>query len=168
MAETGRSKAVLLAELAACTAILFTGQVALAALPNIEVVSLLVLLYTRWFRRRALIIVYAFVALQGILYGFHLWWFGYLYIWTLLWCAGMLMGKRPRGTWAWAALGGIFGLLFGFLYSPVYLFTGGVHTAIGWWIAGIPFDLLHGIGNFILILLLYRPLNRAYLRIHPV
>ena len=35
-----------LVTLAACTAILFVGQIALAFLPNIEVVSLLIILYT--------------------------------------------------------------------------------------------------------------------------
>ena len=29
-----------------------------------------------------------------------------------------------------------------------------------WWIAGIPFDLVHGISNLILALILFQPLRR--------
>lgn len=162
MAEHKKSNAVQIAALAFCTAILFTGQVLLAALPNIEIVSLLILLYTKWFQKQALVIIYVFVLLEGIFYGFHLWWFGYLYIWLLLWILGMFLSRAVHSKWVWAAAGGVFGLGFGFFFSLVYLFTGGIHVAFGWWVAGIPFDIIHGVGNFILILCLFSPLDLAY------
>ena len=63
-----------LVTLAACTAILFVGQIALAFLPNIEVVSLLIILYTLTFKKRVLWIIYGFALLEGMLYGFSFWW----------------------------------------------------------------------------------------------
>ena len=30
-----------------------------------------------------------------------------------------------------------------------------------WWIAGIPFDLIHGASNFLIMLLLYKPVRRV-------
>lgn len=151
--------------LAVCTAILFVSQIALSFLPNIELVTLLILLYTRWFQKKALFIIYAFVLLEGVFYGFHFWWFGYLYIWALLWIIASVLDKKPREIWVWAAAGGAFGLLFGFFFSLIYLLVGGVPTAVAWWIAGIPFDVLHGIGNFILIRVLFYPLDRLYHKI---
>ncbi len=154
----------MLTELAVCTAVLFGLQIAMAPLPNIEVTTLLVMLYTRWFRSRTLWIVYVFAALEGMVYGFGLWWIMYLYVWTLLWLAVTLLGKRPRPPLFWAAISGAYGLAFGFLCSFPYLAFGGIRVAAAWWLAGIPFDLVHGCGNFILAMILYRPLADLYFR----
>ncbi len=66
------------------TGILFMGQVLLAFLPNVEIVTFLILLYTLVFGRKVFIMIYTFVLLEGIFYGFGLWWINYLYIWSLL------------------------------------------------------------------------------------
>ncbi|WP_283607972.1 hypothetical protein [Faecalispora anaeroviscerum] len=154
-----------LTELAVCTAVIFVLQVTLAILPNIETTTLLIMLYTRWFRRKTLWIIYVFAVLEGVYYGFQIWWVMYLYVWTILWLAVLLLERKPRSVYFWAAVGSIYGLMFGFLCSFPYLVVGGVYAAVSWWIAGIPFDLIHGFGNFILILVLYKPLNDMYQRI---
>ena len=58
-----------------------------------------------------------------------------------------------------AMISGIFGLLFGFLCAIPYLFVSGLAGAFAYWIAGIPFDLIHGIGNFVIMLVLYYPIR---------
>ena len=72
------------------TAILFIAQVALSFLPNIELVSLLIIVYTLVFGPKVLYVIYAFAVLEGLLYGFSTWWITYLYVWTILagatWC----------------------------------------------------------------------------------
>ena len=146
--------------LAVCTALLFAVQVALAGLPNIELVSLLVILYTITFQKKALLPIYSFVVLQGLLYGFHLWWFMYLYVWFILWLVVMFFGQQQRSVLQWALLSGIYGLLFGGLCAVSYLPFSGIAGAIAWWIAGIPSDFVHGIGNFIVTLVLFQPLHR--------
>ena len=70
--------------MAMLTAILFLGQVCMAFLPNIEVVTLLVILYTQVYRKKVFFIIYAFALLEGVFYGFGLWWFNYLYVWSIL------------------------------------------------------------------------------------
>ena len=45
--------------------------------------------------------------------------------------------------------------------SIPYLFIGGIHTAVAWWVSGIPFDMIHGVSNFVLMLVLYKPLRRV-------
>lgn len=66
-------------------AIAFVCQVSLIFLPNIEVVSILFIVYTRTFGKKALFPIYVFVLLEGIFWGFGSWWIMYLYIWTILW-----------------------------------------------------------------------------------
>lgn len=58
--------------LAICTAIIFVQQIALAGLPNIELVSFLIIVYAKTFRYKSLYIIYVFALLQGVFYGFHI------------------------------------------------------------------------------------------------
>ena len=146
---------VLCALLAAVMTVL---QVAMAALPNIEPVSLLTLAYALVFGRQVFYIVATFALLEGLVFGFHLWWVSYLYIWPL-WAAAVLLLKRggERPALFWAVVSGAFGLSFGALCALPYL-AGGPWAAFSYWVAGIPFDLLHCGGNFFLTLALVKPL----------
>lgn len=137
----------------------FAAKVVMMGLPNIEPVSLMVMLFGVCFGKKAVYPIYVYVFLEFILNGIHLWSINYLYVWVLLAAAAWLLREmnRPLG---WALLSGGFGLLFGLLCMPVYLVTGGLTFAVSWWISGIPFDLLHCGGNFVLALVLFVPLRR--------
>lgn len=154
--RTASRRVVLCALLAAIMAVL---QVAMAVLPNIEPVSLLVLVYTLVFGGDVFYIIATFVLLEGLFHGFHLWWVSYLYIWPL-WAAVVLsLGRgREKPPLVWAAASGAFGLSFGALCALPYL-AGGPWAAFAYWTAGIPFDLFHCAGNFFLTLTLERPLR---------
>ena len=117
-------------------------------------------------RRHVWFILYVFVILEGLIYGFGLWWFSYLYVWAILCGSVFLMGwnGKPRSISA-ALLAGIFGMLFGLLCAVSYFFTGGIGAAFAWWTAGIPFDIVHGISNFAVTLLLFDPLYRLLSRL---
>ena len=150
--------------LALCTAAMFVSQVALSFLPNIELVSLLVIVYTHAFRRKVLYILYVFALLEGLLYGFTTWWLTYLYVWTIQ--AGLAWAfRRMESPLGWAVLSGAFGLAFGALCELVYLPIIGPRAALGAWVSGIPFDLAHCFGNFVAALALYRPLSRLMQRL---
>lgn len=158
--RTASRRLVLCALLAAVMTVL---QLAMAPLPNIEPVSLLVLVYALVFGRDVFYIVFTFVLLEGLVFGFHLWWMSYLYIWPL-WAAVVLLLRRgdEKPPLVWAAASGAFGLSFGALCALPYL-AGGPWAAFSYWAAGIPFDLLHCAGNFILSLTLASPLRRTLL-----
>ena len=47
----------------------------------------------------------------------------------------------------------------GLLCAPVDLAMGGMGYAVSKWISGIPFDLLHCAGNFVMALLLFAPMR---------
>ena len=144
--------------IAMMSAILFTVQIVIAGLPNIELVTLLVIVYTLVFKWRTLPIIYVFAVLQGLVYGFGSWWIMYLYIWTILYLIVTLLRKN-NSVVVWAVVSGIYGLIFGALCSLVYFFMGGVNTVIAFWIAGIKFDIIHGVANFIVCLTLFKPLH---------
>ena len=137
-------------------AVLFLAKLALAWLPNVEPVSLLVMVYAVVLGWRALCPIYIYVALECATWGINLWTLSYLYVWLLLaLCAFAL--RRMESTLGWAVLAGAFGACFGALCAPVYLLTGGWAAAVSWWISGIPFDLLHCGGNVVMALALFQP-----------
>lgn len=86
-------------------AILVIVQVAFSFLPNIEFVSLLIILYTLVFEKRTVVIIYLFALLEGILYGFGVWWIMYLYVWTILYLLVRIFRKN-NSLLLWAVLSG--------------------------------------------------------------
>ena len=143
--------------------VLAASKEALAFLPNFELVSLLTVLFTLAFGRYVAGALGVFLLLEGLLYGFGLWLAMYLYIWPLLALLTWLC-RRLDKAWQWALFSGGFGLCFGSLCALAYLPFGGPSVAIAWAVAGLPFDLLHAGGNFLLALVLYRPLRCALAR----
>lgn len=155
-----RKHAIAVKDIVICglfAAVLLVTQVTLAALPNIELVSLLVIVYTLIFGKKTIPIIYIFALLEGLLYGFGIWWVMYLYVWTILYFIVRLF-RQNESSLFWAVVGGFFGLIYGVLCSIPYFIAGGVGTGFAWWIRGIPYDLIHGVGNFIVILVLFKPI----------
>ena len=146
-------------------ALTFGLKVAMSFLPNIEPVSLLVMLYAVVFGRKGLYPIYLYVVMEILFYGIQLWNINYLYIWAVLFFAARLM-KDSESPLAWALLAGVFGLLFGALCAPVYLFSGGLGFAVSWWVSGIPFDAIHCGGNFLMALILFMPMQKLLRRLY--
>lgn len=147
-----------LTALAVFAALLIAVQVGFSFLPNIELVTLLVILMTKRFGWKSMLSVWVFVLAEGLIYGVHIWWINYLYIWPLL-VILVLLFKKLDHPLPFAILAGGYGLLFGTLCSIPYFLTGGLGAGFGYIISGIPFDLIHCISNFLLVLLLYKPLT---------
>lgn len=140
-------------------ALTFAAKLALSPLPNIEPVSLMVMLFAVTFGLKCLYPIYVYVVMEFLVFGLQLWSINYLYVWTVLALIALALRKQDSPL-LWAVVSGGFGLLFGALCAPVYLFTGGPAFALAWWLSGIPFDLLHCAGNFVIALLLFQPARK--------
>ena len=132
----------------------------MAALPNIEPVTLLLMCATLVYGLRALYPSCIFVLLEGLLYGFGLWFISYLYVWPLL-VVLVYLARRNRSWIVWTAFAALYGLAFGPLTAIPYLVIGGWSMAFSYWIAGIPFDIAHFVGNALMAGLLLRPLTNV-------
>lgn len=141
-------------------ALLMALKEVLAAVPGVEPVSLLVILYTLELPVLAPWAIAVFIGLEFLLYGFGVWSWMYLYIWFVLYFTAKALHRMDSAV-GWAVVSGVYGLCFGALCTPVYLFIQGPGGALAWWLAGIPTDVGHCIGNFVVMLLLYHPLHRA-------
>ena len=140
--------------------ILFLSKQVLAFLPNVELVSTLTMVYTLVYRRQALIPIFLFILMQGVVAGFGLWWVPYFYLWPFLWGVTMLLpGKLPPklAKPVYAVVCGLFGMAYGTLYAPfqtLVFFGGDWSKTPAWIIAGLPWDAVHALGNFSLGLLI--------------
>lgn len=139
-------------------AMTFGAKYVMSWMPNIEPVSLMVMLFAVTFGLKCLYPIYVYVGLEILFYGLGTWNVNYLYIWTLLALAAWL-GRRMQSPLGWAVLSGSFGLLFGALCGIVDVAIGGFAYAVAKWVSGIPYDLLHCGGNFVMTLILWNPLR---------
>ena len=106
--------------------------------------------------------------LTGAYNGFLSWWIPYLYIWTVLWGAVMLLPRDLPDRWAaviYPVVCALHGLAFGTLYAPLQALMYGLgwRGMLAWIAAGLPFDLIQAAGNLsagLLILPLARLLRR--------
>lgn len=141
-------------------ALMFVSKVILEFLPNVHLIAMFVVLFTRLYRVKALIPVYVFVFLTGFFNGFNIWWVPYLYIWTVLWAVAMLLPKdlsKRVSVIIFPIICFLHGLFYGTLYAPfqALAFSMNFEQTIAWIIAGIPWDIVHAISNFAVGLLVY-------------
>lgn len=146
--------------LALLAALMEGTKLALASLPNIHINAVLIILAAVFFGWKAMYTVGVYVMLEGLIFGFGIWWVSYLYVWPLL-CAVCVLMRKNDSALIWAVVAAIHGLLFGALCSLPYFFIGGWSMVFSYWVGGITFDLAHCAGNFVLTLALYKPLKRA-------
>ena len=132
--------------------LMFCSKIVMEALPNVHLLGALTMTYTVVFRKKALIPIYVYVFLNGLYAGFNTWWVPYLYIWTVLWGVTMLLPRNmPRwaGAVVYPVMCFLHGILFGALYAPaqalMYGFT--FKQTMTWIAAGFWFDVIHGVGN---------------------
>lgn len=162
----GKIKAIDIAMIGMMIAVLEVLKTALMHIPNVEVVTFLIIIFTIYFGRKMFYVIPAFVLIEGVIFGFGIWWVMYIYIWPLIAIIAWIFRKN-ESPFFWAIVSGLYGLLYGFFCSVPYFvigavdggLAGGISSAITWWIAGIPYDLIHGVSNFIIMIIFFRPMK---------
>ena len=138
------------------SAVMFVSKVLMEGIPNVHLLGTFVVAFTLTYRAKALFPIYGYVFANGIWEGFSPFgWLPELYLWLILWGVIMLLPKKMPTFIApliYMLISGLHGLLFGVFYAPAYaLFSGMGWDRVWLWVAaGLPFDLIHGIGNFAL------------------
>ncbi len=140
--------------------VMYVSQVVMAPLPNIEIVSILIIITARKFGVKSLLAVYIFVGCEILTYGISMWVINYLYVWAVL-CIIVCLIRGIDNIWVYTLINALYGLFFGILCSVPYFLVGGIGAGIASIISGLPFDLAHCAGNFVTALFLYKPLTTA-------
>lgn len=135
-------------------ALMLASKALMDVLPNIHLIGTFIVAMTLVYRQKALYPIYVFVLLTGLFNGFATWWLPYLYIWTVLWGAAMLIPRGLKKRFAvplCMVVSGLHGLLYGVLYAPAQALLFGLNFRgmCAWIVAGLPFDAIHGLSNFV-------------------
>lgn len=138
-------------------ALIYVLKMLLAGLPNIEPVSLLVFAAGMVCGKKAMPAITVYAALEILTWGAGLWNLPYVYVWFLLAWLGRQLAASPLLLQSIACAG--FDLAFGALCALPMIFVSGPEGVLAWWIAGIPFDLIHCLSGFVSCLLLLRPVR---------
>lgn len=133
-------------------AVMFLSKKLMEWAPNIHLVGAFIITFTLVYRAKALMPLYVYVFLDGLIGGFSPWWIPYLYIWTVLWALAMLIPRKlPAALCAvvCSVLCFLHGLGFGVLYAPAQAIMYGMNfkTTLAWIASGFPFDVMHALGN---------------------
>ena len=140
-------------------AVMYASKLLMEVAPNIHLLGVFTIAFTVVYRKKALYPIYIYVILNGIFSGFAAWWVPYLYVWTVLWAVVMLLPEhlpKKLRPLIYMTICAAHGFLFGTLYAPAQaiLFGMSFHGMVSWIIAGLPFDLIHGVSNFFCCLLI--------------
>ena len=161
-----------MAILASLGALMFCSKLVMELLPNIHLLGMFTILFTVIFRAKALVPIYICVGLTFLYAGFTPYLSPYIYVWLLLWGAAMLLPRRaPRPLLAvlYPLLCSLHGFLFGILCAPLHALSFGMNfdATVTFVLYGLPFDVMHGVGNFVagLLVLPLSELLRKVLKI---
>lgn len=133
-------------------ALMFASKKIMEFMPNIHLIGVFIIAITVVYRKKALYPIYTYVFLDGLFSGFSMWWIPYLYIWTVLWGVTMLLPKNMQNKakpFVYMGICALHGFSFGVLFAPAQAILFGLNfkATITWIIAGLPFDLIHGVSN---------------------
>ncbi len=150
-------------------ALMYASKAIMEVLPNIHLLGVFTVAFTVVYRKKALYPIYTYVLLNGVFAGFNMWWIPYLYIWTVLWGAVMLLPRNmPKKIepLVYMTVCALHGFLYGILYAPAQAIMFGLNfkSTVAWIAAGLPYDAIHGVSNFfcgLLIVPIIRLLRKA-------
>lgn len=146
------------------SSLIFTSQVVLAPLPNIELVSFLFLIYTFFLPiRTVLAISFVFSTLEMLTWGLGSWVVGYYWIWPVwIFIIHLLKPIIKESAYGWAIVSAIWGAAFGGLFAINYGIFYSFNFSIAYWIRGLMFDLVHSVSNYLVTLILFKPVYFAF------
>lgn len=140
--------------LAICSSILTVSKFLMSYIPNIEPVTLLIIIYTLIFGfKRTMIITIIFVLIEGYLWGFDLWVISYIFVWPLLVIITQIIKNKIKNNFMlWSLFAGFYGMIFGILCAiPLIIFD--KSFAYSTILSGIFFDAVHMVGNYLIMLI---------------
>ena len=143
---------------------MYASKVLMEVAPNVHLLGVFTIAITVVYRKKALYPIYTYILLNGLFSGFATWWIPYLYLWAILWGVTMLlpqnMPKKVKPI-VYMIVNAGHGFLYGTLYAPAQavLFGLNFEKMIAWIVAGLPWDFVHGVSNFICGMLIVPIIN---------
>jgi len=140
--------------------LIWTQEMILIIIPNIQLTTLLIVLYVTHnkFKESALMIL-IYVILDNMQFGFSIFMLPMYLGWMIIPIAYEFI--HPKNEYQHAALGILFAFLYSWMYIPFGLLMYG-YTLEVYLLADIKFEIYLAISNFTTILVLYKPLSEIF------
>ncbi|MBO7389895.1 MAG: hypothetical protein J6U39_00485 [Clostridia bacterium] len=161
------TKDIVLTALAA--ALLSAGKQALAAIPNVEVVTLLIMLYAACFKPQiAFIATGVFIVIECFIWGIHTWVLAYIIHWNFVAFATFLLARvfKVKNRFIYLAFTIIVTACFGVLTTLIDAIIGAgrstrtfSHIFVVTYVRGIYFYIVHVVGNAAFNIVLFAPMR---------
>lgn len=154
-----------IAIIALVTALCVVGRYLFQFLPNIQPVTDIIIFMTlSWGVIAGSNIAILSILISNVLLGFGLWTIPQLLAYLVVVVGAWLIGHWQfvqQHLWVQALLSLFAGYIYGFCVSlGQYPLLGGWRQFIAYYIAGLYFDSLHAVGNFVLYFILIPPLAK--------
>ena len=150
-------------------ALLSAGKQALAAIPNVEVVTLLIMLYAACLKPQiAFIATGVFIVIECFSWGIHTWVLAYVIHWNFVAFMTFLLARvfKLKNRFIYLAFTIVVTIAFGVLTTAIDAFfaVARVNTSFGYafsviYMRGIYFYIVHVVGNAAFNIVLFAPMR---------
>lgn len=170
------SAAKRIALIGVCAGLIEGAKLALAQIPNVEVVTLLCAAFGFAFGLNGVIATIIFVCIEPLIWGFGTWFISYLLYWPFIALLFMFLGKIKRlNRFVYMIIAVLLTVWFGVLTSliDVGLFTGGLKNNFFerfsiYYVRGIYFYLAQIVTNIITFLFVFPILSEKLKKIYKM
>ncbi|WP_223703516.1 ECF transporter S component [Sutcliffiella deserti] len=142
-------------------ALCVVGRLAFASIPNVQPVTAIIIICSFWMGPiTGLILAAGSTVATNMVLGSGTWTISQIIAWSIIGILSGVIGKWFKKTPV-IILGiyaGICGLIFGFIMSLERLVIGKLFWP--YYLAGLPFDINHAIGNMVFFIILFPVLSR--------
>ncbi|PLS19031.1 ECF transporter S component [Bacillus sp. M6-12] len=151
-----------IAYLSILIALSVVGRIYFGFVPNVQPTTVIIIITAIFLgARNGMTIAVLSAILSNLIMGMGIWTIGQVIAWAFIGGVSGLIGKKiekiPFLIMAFYA--GLTGMVYGFILSLFYFFIENNHF-IAYYIAGVPFDLAHSIGNVVFYIILYPILSK--------
>jgi len=156
-----------ISRIAMITATLVVGRLLLASIPNVQPMTTLIVLYTLVFgKKEGVLISVLSLFISNLYLGLGPWTIGQVAGYTIIVLGTVWIEHMPKtqqflwiGMYLFLA-----GILYGSVMAMAHAVLFGWNILIPYFISGIPFDLMHSVGNIVFLGLLYPMKRRVFER----
>lgn len=149
------------------SAIILVLKEVLSFLPNIELVSFFIIIYSLIYRYKAFYITIIYLLIFSLINGFNLWSIPYFFTWLFICLLTNLFFNILKDRYI---LISIYSAIIGFFFSLFYTISNfilfGFNTAFYYFLSGLPFDVIHMISNFFIMLFIGKFIYTLLLRLN--
>lgn len=156
-----------------CAALLTGGKMALMLVPNIEIVTLLIMLFAYAFGLRiALPATLIFCTVEGLLFGFNYWLIAYFIHWPTIAIMTALISKfKVSKNYVYIICGVIATAFFGVTTSAIDALFATQASKINYfvmfsviYVRGLLFYVAHVVSNIVFLTIAFPPISKQFLR----